>query len=279
MTDPTSLDPLTYLHDQAHLSIAEIRQAWIWLDLLAEPGRATSPTHDLVDDGRAEALAARGMADQAYRRWNLARGLGALAPAPAPVRLSILDAQVTAAGMVAGALVYIAHVLGTYRGHAGPAPLDDRRRDMAEMLDLLELVVDEVRDADAAARIERQLARANRVARRAAGELGDPVAPLADRCPACRRKSLALHYDPADMPAVADGLDPRHPSLWWVECISRACVCAGDVCPCGRPDEGRRHAWSYGNLGDLWRAADAAAPPRRRIRSTAAGRGWGVIGA
>ncbi|MFG2070974.1 hypothetical protein ACGFKZ_29355 [Micromonospora tulbaghiae] len=292
MTNPTSIDPRTYLHEQIHMTIDQLRQAWAWLVLLTEPGRSTTATRDLVDDERAEELAAQGMADRAYRIWNLKRGLGALAPAPAPARLGIIDAQVAVAGMVG----HVVDVLAARLRIAGG------RGDLVGLLDWLDgtavapdwpfaagvdgvhgrlCPLDRIHDADQLADVDRQLGRANRAARRAAGVLDDARQPIADRCPACRRKSLQLHYDAADVQQVAEGLRPRHPSLWWVECVSESCRCAGEGCPCGhnRRTEHRRHVWAYGELAQLWRATAAAAAPRRRIRSTSTGRGWGVIGA
>lgn len=268
MTSLPSLDPRTFLHEQIHLTLAQLAQAWQWLLLLTEPGRSTTATRDLVDDERAEELAAQGMADRAYRIWNLKRGLGALAPAPAPARLGIIDAQVA----VADRLGYVVELLSN-----GGAP----GTDVPALLDYVGQLVAKVDDVDELARVDRELGRANRAARRAAGVLDDARQPIADRCPACRRKSLQLHYDAGDVQQVAEGLRPRHPSLWWVECVSESCRCAGEGCPCGhaRRTEGRRHVWAYGELAQLWQATEAAAKPRRRIRSTSTGRGWGVIGA
>lgn len=295
------IEPLGYVIEQAQHTVTEIRRAWGWLDLLVQAGPSNYARSRPVDDDQAEQLAARGMADRAYREWNLRRGLGALAPAAAPARVAIIDAREAVAGILADVVAeLVAELVNAHRYATRPA---DAVRGVPAMLDWLDGTggpttgrpwvaavdgvlwrsgpLDHVRDVRAAVEIDRQLQRANRVARQAAGVLADPVHPIADRCPACRRLSLQLHYDPEDAWRIADGYRPRHPSLWYVECVSQVCRCTGIGCGCGQRVrmEGRRHAWAYGELGDLWRAAAAAAPARRRLRAAAAGRGWGVLGA
>jgi hypothetical protein len=72
--------------DRARAAIEELREVYGWLWLLVTPGPERRPGR-AEDEGQAEVLEARGRAARAYRDWNLARGMTALAPAAAPVRL------------------------------------------------------------------------------------------------------------------------------------------------------------------------------------------------
>jgi hypothetical protein len=284
------------LAEQARASIDELRQAWAWLRLLAEPGRESS-TALVVDDAQAERLAALGMQAKAYRTWNLRWGLSALAPTPAAARIGVLDAQVAVHGLVldvARAVATAAH--STYVGARSGADA------VLDALDWLEEgprpypwvcgpegprwragALDRLRDPAAAAAAAGLLQRANRLAREACRVVdADPVRPLEHRCPACRAQSLQLHYDGEDLARVADGARPRNVSRWYAECVSQRCRCTVQGCGCGMRSriDGRRHAWAYGELPDLWRAIERAAQIRGRpVGSAAEGHGWGIIGA
>lgn len=279
--------------EQAHLAIDELRTAWAWLTLLLAPGREARPGR-ATDDDQAEVLAAQGMAARAYREWNLRRGLSALAPTGTPARLAVIDTQATIHGIVTGIAERVA--ASTRSCYVGGAAVDS----VLDVLDWLAsgppgrpwLVdaggaawrrgeLDEVRDLSVLAYACGALQRANRIAREAAGVLGEPVLPLGDRCPACRRRSLQLHYDPADLTRVAvDELRPREPSRWYVECVSDRCRCTLDGCGCRMRTrvKGRRHAWAYGELPDLAATIARAAPVSEPVRRSATGRGWGILG-
>lgn len=284
--------------EHARVALDELRQAWSWLALLAEPGREASDAL-VVDDGQAERLAAQGMAARAYRTWNLRLGLSALAPTPSAARVGVLDAQVAVHGLVLDTARAVAAAAGaTYvgRGTGDQGVLD--------ALDWLEQghppdpwicgpegarwragPLDRLRDAAVAKAVADGLQRANQVARQAARVAGeDPVQPLEHRCPACGAQSLQLHYgDPEDLAHVAAGAArPRHVSRWYAECVSQRCRCVVQGCGCGMRSRiaGRRHAWSYGELADLWRAIERARQLRgARVGSSAEGHGWGILGA
>lgn len=277
MTSPEP-DLAAGLVEQARATLDDLRRAWAWLSLLAEPGRASSSAA-VVDDARAEALTAQGLAARAYRIWNLRWGLSALAPTAAAARPGILDAQAAVHGLVLDlARLVAAEGQACYVGlRAGDAAVGDA-------LDWLDRALVDVRDHRLALAALGTLQRANTVARSAARVLGeDPTQPLEHRCPACGRQSLQLHYDRDDLArAGADlGEQPRNRSRWYAECVSRRCTCTVEGCGCGMRTRiaGRRHAWAYGELPDLWRAIDRAqALRRRRIGRSAEGRGWGIIG-
>lgn len=281
--------------EQAHLAIAELRVAWTWLAVLLTPGPEVRPGSAVTDD-RAEVLAAQGMAARAYREWNLRRGLTALAPSGTPARLAVIDVQAAIHGIVTDVASRIArHQAGCYVGR--------RSGVAAAVVDVLDWLTDggpgtpwvagvdgvhgrlgklrELRDRDVIAQASTALQRANRIAREAAGVLADPVLPLGDRCPACRRRSLQLHYDPADLArVVVDDLRPREPSRWYAECVSDRCRCTLDGCGCRMRTRvaGRRHAWSYGELPELARTIARSAPISQPVRSSATGHGWGILG-
>jgi hypothetical protein len=284
-----------YSLESAHLAIAELRVAWSWLALLVVPGPESRPGQ-AVDDGFAEVLAAQGMAARAYREWNLRRGLTALAPTGAPARLAVVDVQANIHGLVTEVARRVAAALHAcyVGGRTGAA---------AAVVDALDWLtdggpgspwitgvdgvwgrrgkLDELRDRTAIASVARALQRANRIARETAGVVADPVLPLGDRCPACRRRSLQLRYDPADLNrVVVDELRPREPSRWYAECVSEQCRCTVEGCGCGMRMRvhGRRHAWSYGELPDLARTIARAAPISQPVRRSATGRGWGILG-
>jgi hypothetical protein len=266
------------LVEQARLALDELRQAWAWLQLLAEPGRDGSDA-TVIDDGRAESLAAQGMQARAYREWNLRNGMTALPPTPASARLGVLDAQAAVhtivldlAGQAAAAeqAVYVGQSAG-----------DQAVTDALSWLGYRAL--EHIRDAELAGTVAAGLQRANTIARQAARVLGEePTQPLEQRCPACGRQSLQLHYDRGDLVRSADGERPRNRSRWYAECVSQRCRCTVEGCGCGMRTRvaGRRHAWAYGELADLWRAIERAQLlRRRRIDSRAEGRGWGILGA
>lgn len=266
------------LHIAARDLVDEVRLAWGWLRLLLEPGPETS-TGRVVDDAQAERLTAQGYADRAYRDWNLKHGRGALAPSRSPLRIAVADACVAVHGQVLHAALRLALGLGR--------PYQARRGDAgAQVAAALAWMagdeptggpwvagtdgvwwrrgpLDELRDLATARDVVGALRRALRTARTAAGIHGERVQPVGHRCPACRARSLQLHYD---------GADRRR---WYVRCVSERCRCTGVGCPCRQRTRysGRAHAWAYGELDQLW-AAIAAQPPGKRVESGGQGRGW-----
>lgn len=265
------------LVEQAQATLADLIQAWAWLHLLAEPGRASSSAM-VIDDARGEALAAQGMQARAYRDWNLQRGMTALPPTAAAARVGVLDAQAAVHAIVLNLARQAAKA--EHAMYVGQRAGDDAVADALAWLDYWALP--RVRDADLATAINAGLQRANSIARQAARVLGEePTQPLEHRCPACGRQSLQLHYDREDLVRAADGERPRNRSRWYAECVSQRCRCTVAGCGCGmrmRVD-GRRHAWPYGELPDLWRAIERAQRLRhQRLGRSAEGRGWGILG-
>lgn len=280
----TAVDELA---EQARATIDELRQAWAWLQLLTEPGRDASPAI-AVNDAQAERLEAWARATRAYRDWNLGRGLTALPPTPAAARIGVLDAQAAVHGLVLDVAARVAGAhgatyIGTRAGHAGVLDALDWLEDDAPPGITAAGPLARLRDADLVGDVAGQLQRANTIARQAARVLDeDPVQPLEHHCPACGRQSLQLHYDRGDLVAAADGVTPRNRSRWYAACVSGQCRCTVEGCGCGMRTRivGRRHAWAWGELPDLWRAIDRAQRlRRRRVGRSATGRGWGILGA
>lgn len=261
----------TATQDQVLATIARLRESWAWLVELVEPGRERTSAPVLTDTQRARQGAAA-IAERADRAANAAAGRGALAPAPAGARLDVIAAKVIVHSVVLDA-VRIAHLAvfgATYRGaRAGDAAVVDA-------LDWLDLMVDTAAGTGVLAQLDRMLARADAVARRAARVTDDPVAP-AGRCPACGRRSLQWQMT---------GTDSR---AWSVVCTSERCACIGPGCGCWHRVRypGRRHAWYSTELDGpygLWRAMERAAAARStgRLGSSRRGHGgWperGIIG-
>jgi hypothetical protein len=280
--------------EQARLAIDELRTAWSWLTLLLAAGREQRHSR-ATDDDQAEVLAAQGMAARAYREWNLRRGLSALAPTGTPARLAVIDTQAAIHGIVTGIADRVAAT--TRSCYVGARTGTDA------VLDTLDWLasggpgrpwvvdadgatwrrgeLDGLRDQSVLAYASGALQRANRIAREATGVLAETVLPLGDRCPACRRRSLQLHYDPIDLTRVAvDELRPREPSRWYVECVSDRCRCTLEGCGCRMRMrvKGRRHAWAYGELPELAATIARSAPVSEPVRRSATGRGWGILG-
>jgi hypothetical protein len=270
-------------------TIDRLRQSWEWLGMLVEPGRESS-VGSPVDDARAEALAVQALAARADKEWNLRQGNSALPPAAAPARLGIVDAGVHVHGLVLDVARMVAASAGAV--YVGARVGADAVIDALDWLELgsrpdpwvvgaegvrwRESPLDRIRDAGVAASVDRQLARADQVARAAARVLDDTVQPINHRCPACRQRSLQLHYDPADLVRVADGGRPARTARWYVECVSERCRCTVEGCGCRMRHRytGRRHAWAYGELGDLWAAIAAVGAQSERLRAGGTGRGW-----
>ncbi|NMO52008.1 hypothetical protein HH310_12470 [Actinoplanes sp. TBRC 11911] len=282
-----TLDAMPYLLEQIRITADQIRTAWAWLELLVEPGHATTVAR-AVDDGQAERLEALGHADRAYRDWNLRHGMSALPPSPAAVRLGIVDAQVVVHQHVATAVRLLA---GTGSNAKTWTRADVALQSVPTALDWLvgsdiglgadggggvwrrQGAVDRIRDANLAAEVDKLLQRADRVAREATGDDGMQLRPLEHRCPACGRRSLQLDHESA------------HRINWLVKCVSQRCVCTGDAtpdreaCGCGkryrRP--GRPHVWTYAELSDghhgLLDVVAAAARDRPGVGRGASGHG------
>jgi hypothetical protein len=249
-----------YIVEQIHITADKLRTAWSWLQLLAEPGRATAPSGTAVDDQKAERLEAIGRSDRAYRDYNLRHGMSALPPSPAPIRIGIVDAQVAVHGLITTAVRLLAGTGGSAHTWARadaalgsvPAALDwlvgyevGLGVSGRDGVWIRQGAVDRIRDAQLAADVDRILQRADRAARSAAGDNGSVVRPLEHRCPACGRRSLQLEVTSADR------------RDWMARCVSERCRCTGPgepgvpACGCLRRlsyDVGRRHVWTYGQL-------------------------------
>lgn len=268
-----------YAREQIHLLVDELRAAWTWLVDLAEPGPASpAPTRAMTDD-LAELLEARGHSDRSYRAWNLSRGMSALPPSPAPVRLAVVDAQVAVHQLLATAVLTLAETGGPRAqatGDAATAAGVPRMLDWLAGWEIARLgesgrdgvwiavgAVDRIRDAELATDVEKLLVRAGHVARTAAGigsddaeQLLDPETSRPARCPACGRRSL------------------QRETTGLIRCVSQSCVCTGDAEP-GRPEcgcrllekrDGLHHVWIRSTEYELWAA----------IAHDRAGRGRGV---
>lgn len=282
------IDGVGYTAEQIRITIDRLRQSWAWLRLLVAPGRETS-VGTAVDDQRAERLTAVGLQARAYRDWNLRQGQYALPPSPASARIGIVDAQVDVHGLVLTAVQHLArHLELGYVGRrntvdqAVTTALDWLTGDAGEpgrrWIAGVDGVywrtgpLDDLRHAGFAVGLDRDLQRADRIARTAARVLDDRVQPIEHRCPACGQRSLQLQYD---------GDDRR---TWQVRCVSQRCRCAGTGEP-GRPAcgchqrtryAGRPHAWAYGELDGpygLWAAIAAASLTRPRLAARTNGHG------
>ncbi|MCW6010330.1 hypothetical protein K1W54_38145 [Micromonospora sp. CPCC 205371] len=301
------IDSTPYVVDQIRVTIAGLRTAWGWLGELVEPGRDSAPAAVLSDAMRArlDELAAAERADRYAPPVNLPPGARqfasssayALPATRAGARIAVVDARARVHALVVDAARMVADQLGTvYVGdRAGDAGVLDA-------LDWLDAppdrwvataggvvwhrrhggVLDQLRDADAAARVDTALQRALRLARAAARDVdGEHTAPVDGRCPACGRRSLELDFVSVAQLRAGE-LDERARRAWTVSCLSEACRCIGEGCRCRQKVRyaGRRHAWAYGELAGpygLWRAMNAAGRRRRgpetRVGSEAAGHG------
>jgi len=282
------------LVDEIRLTIADLRASWSWLAELVVPGpesRAAPVLSDTERTRRAATVAAERaeryrpgawtkLGQAQYRREDL----GALAAAAIPTRLTVVDAQLAVRGIVLSVAARLARHLGAeyVGGRSGDAAVDDALEWMAGGPLAWVVARDgtawrrpaggallQLRDATVAADVDRRLRRADKLARAQAGVEGEPVVPFGHPCPACGRSSLQWH-----MPRP----DPRYRRDWSVRCMSEGCICAGQGCGCRQHVryEGRRHAWSYGELDGpygLWHAIAMASGPRRRLRQDASGHG------
>lgn len=243
------IEPQAPSVEQVEDAVDRLRLSWGWLVLLAEPGRERRPGR-AVDEDQAEALAARGMSDRAYREWNLRHGMSALPPSPAAAQLSVVDAQAVVARLVREAVDAIAAARrSTYVGGrpgaaavldaldwltegGAPRPFVATRRGVVGRAGVLADLHNN-RDRELLARVLRLLGRADAAARAAAGVVDEEVRPIGHRCPACRYRSLQLT-----------------PQTGTVRCVRRSCRCAGDGCGCLQVDrrKGRAHVWVRANL-------------------------------
>lgn len=279
-TTTTAALELADLLDQAHTLVDALLLAWGWLWAQVDPGRAAPPPSRAQSDAQAAHLTARGLSDRAYRDWNLARGMSALPPSPAPVRLAVVDAMCAVHGQVIDTTLRLAAAIRwTYpatRGHTGHQVVaalgwlaGTRRPARPWIVDTTGACwrdptpIDMLRDHTTATRLVRDLDRAVRTTRQAAGVSGDQVVPVPRRCPACGRRSLQLDAEPRDR------------RQWSVRCVSASCRCAGATCPCLARVRytGRVHAWAYGELDQLTAAIDTHARQVERITSGQQGHG------
>jgi len=264
-----SFDATPWIVEQIGVTIPTLKEAWGWLDELVVPGRDSAPIPLQTDAQRALA-AALAEAERAERAY-------ALPATPAAARVAILDARAAVHALVLDAARTVAAAAGAV--YIGQRPGADG---VLDALDWIAGEAPDLRDPEAAADVDGALQRALRIARAAARDAGEHVAPVDERCPACGHRSLQLDYGSDEQ--LREGLDnERARRGWTVTCISQACRCAGPGCGCGQRVRypGRRHVWAYGALPELWAATAAARHRRRgpetRIGSEAAGHG-GWIG-
>lgn len=265
--------------DAAGDAATRLHQSWSWLALLVEPGPETSAGRVLSDIERDRQAA--DLRVERYERTKVGASAAALAPSPAPIRLAVVDLQAYLTHRVrrvASRCARAAVPVG-YRpaGAAVPQLLDwlTVGRPPAPWIGSATGVLErrcafDRCPAGTLSWAAEQLRHADQLARVAAGVFTDRLAPLPDRCPVCRLRSLQLDYTS----------DQRN--SWSVVCTSTRCVCSGTGCPCRHRIryEGRRHAWSYGELDGpygLWAAIGAARLPRPPIRRTASGHGAGPL--
>jgi len=242
---------------QAHITGGRLRESWTWLALLVEPGPATRPDRPITEaQRRRDAQLARD--DHTGRIANAAFGAYALAPEPAPLRLGILDVQTYIHGLVLDAARRVAVATGQrYIAHAtGAVDLVDEALAwllvdqpacfaagvVVQQLGRPAALVD-VRDAALIAGVDKDLDRADRAAREAAGVVDEQRRPLRYPCPACGRRSLYV-----------GGMAEQDARLRYVACNREACRCSGADCGCGQRvrygpvggKPGRRHIWPRG---------------------------------
>lgn len=255
---------------EAHHQLDRLREAWGWLQLVLAPGPESS-AHRPYSDAGAEALSARAMEAATYREIALAHKQSALAPAPAPLRLDVLDAQESVRRMV---LEVVADVAQYHREEpAGPgtrrvATVDTALAYLEGARDRAVLVVDpvgvcwrmdrisEIGAEGVLALIGQDLAAAAELARRASRVTEGTVLQLEHRCPACGRRSLQLE---------CDGADQRQ---WHVCCVSASCLCKGSECGCLQPvrEAFQPHVWSRSELGGSFGLSAAIEAASRRAR-------------
>lgn len=280
-----------WVEDNCHGLVDRVRESWGWLRLLVEPGRQSRSAPVLTDAQRARL--ARAVRDERADRVRLtitypdgrdatSAGPGALAPAAAPARLGVLDAQAVVRALVTEAAHAAARALGAvYIGSRadgwavdealswldGGRPVWVATRSSILGRQLRDSILDQLH-LTALRDVARLLTRADEVARTAAGVGvdGDESGPFPHACPACGRRSLQWQ-----MPAGDE-------SRWSVQCIREACRCVGAGCGCLQAVRypQRRHAWAVGELDGpwgLWRAVAAASRRPPRIRSHAEGHG------
>jgi hypothetical protein len=259
--------------DEAARQAARLRRALGWLAVLAEPGREAAPPPPLLTDEQRRLAAVQARQERADRVATLAAGGSALAPSPAPLRVAVLDAQITAGRVVARVTELAATTIPapTVRPHvpadvvagldwlAGPGPVGVAA---GAGVVVCRGVVWELEDQGLLVELGRRLAAGAARARAAAGIGADRVVPFpGGRCPVCRSRSLEL-----------DRTLPGE--RWWVvRCISASCRCQGPGCACGQRVRyaGRRHVWTFGEFAELEARIAAARGPR--VSSGRRGRG------
>lgn len=160
--------------------------------------------------------------ERADRAANLAAGITALGPSPAPIRLEVVDAERV---IVSGLII----VEGTVCEWLGLTPADaaapvERINRLVGLLDRIAAFPDLARWVLAEVR------RLNRVAGRAVGDV-EEVRRIDGRCPVCASRSLRAY-----------------PEREVIACVNPGCQCADDACPC---DRGFRHMWAFDQWAEL----------------------------
>lgn len=269
---------------EVHHQLDRVREAWGWLRLVLAPGPETT-AHRPYSDAAAEARSAEAMEAATFRAIALQNKMSALAPAPAPLRIDVLDAQEAVRRIVLQVVADVAdyhHEEPSGPGTRRVATVDTALAYLDDARARAVLVVNgdgvcwrmdrisEITAAGVLARVGRDLAAAAELARRASRCTEGTVLQLEHRCPACGRRSLQLECNGSDQ------------NQWHVACVSASCQCIGTECGCRQPvrEPFRPHVWSRAELGGsfgLSAAIDAAAARRARRRprlsSSAGGHG------
>lgn len=234
---------------QAHVTLGWLQEALGWLDDLLEPGPMSRTARPLTDQAR-ERMDRLALEERADRYITARRGLSALAPTDAPLRLDVLGASTLIYGRLQHLCVEVAaHLHSSYLGRQGReagtaaalAYLSGDGPSWALRLRSWTGALDAIRDHNMATRVVAELDRLNQVARDAADVPDILRVHLDPACPACGRYSL---YGDITAP------DPRH---WYVICVQswdtdtgrEYCRCTGVGCACWRRrcQEGSRHVW------------------------------------
>jgi hypothetical protein len=232
-------------HLAARASLNRLREAWLWLAGMAEPG----PTVRVVQPRTPAQLAREARlvrAERADRLQILQSGMVLTGRTPAPVRQAILDAKVIALSTIADQSWIVSSALRNrpMLAFSQWGANDNQRFSAAWHYLRITLPLVEV---DLAGEVGVALDHADRLARAAAGVGPDRRRVLAE-CPCCGRRSLE-----------AEVSSPDH-SEWTVRCSRPECRCRGIDCTCKIHSRypGIRHVWPSKAFPMLARLLDAA---------------------
>jgi hypothetical protein len=204
--------------ERTYEALASLRDALPRLDAALVPGTPRRwSQRDLTDDQR-DRMDALARAERADKTGNAARGITALGDGRAPLDLRVLD-------VLADITVAVAELEDAACDKLGLTPVTGATT--TERIGRLVGLLDRIAaHPDLAEHVEAEAVRLDRAASRALGD-AEPVHRLDARCPICDSKSLRAL-----------------PERELVLCISTACVCDREDCPCHRPRP-VRHRWPY----------------------------------